>query len=85
MMQKILTWGRPWMVMEYNTNNSTVTNQAAYFTEAYAWFKTWNQAHPATPCAAAMVFNTTLVGDNTKYLTGESAAAVAATNADSKV
>jgi len=85
MMQKILTWGRPWMVMEYNTNNSTVTNQATYFTEAYAWFKTWNQAHPATPCAAAMVFNVTLSGDNTRFLTGESAAAVAATNADSKV
>ena len=85
-MAALAAWGKPISLMEWAVSNSTEESVATYITDAYAWFKRWNQANPATPIESAIWFNYSVATPpNDNFLTGVEVPAYAAIVADSKV
>lgn len=57
----LLPLGKPFLFPEWaSTETSPVTQaqKAQWITDAYAWMKAWNAAHPAQPIVHAPYFNT---------------------------
>lgn len=61
-MTKLLQWGKPVVLSEWGCTSTSVTdaNRAAWIRAAYAWFNTWNAAHPAVPIESALYFHNNL-------------------------
>jgi hypothetical protein len=91
MMDVLVSWGKPVSIMEwgcYFEGTSVVpqANKAQFITDAYNWFKRWNQAHPITPVESAIWFNLSVqTPPEESALTGIEITAYAATVADSKI
>lgn len=58
-MTKLLGWGKPIVLAEWACTSTNVTDsdRAAWIRAAYAWFKSWNTAHPTVPIEAALWFH----------------------------
>lgn len=65
-MVKLKAYGKPLVMAEWGCTRTGVTEAqaASWITAAYNWFKTWNQANPATPWEAAIYFHLNLFADN---------------------
>lgn len=60
-MAKLAPLGKPFLLPEWGcteTSPATQAQKAQWITDAYAWMKAWNVAHPSTPIVHAPYFNT---------------------------
>lgn len=60
-MASLLPLGKPFIIPEWASTESapvTQAQKAQWITDAYAWMKAWNVAHPTQPIVYAPYFNT---------------------------
>jgi len=77
-MAKMQSWGKPIALSEWGCTSTGVTdaNRAAWITQTYNWFKSWNAAHPSGPVIeAALYFHNNLDVANEPRATWELLAA----------